>query len=344
MVREWVQFTRRPDVQGHVAFISDYDMLVAEQLVQGVDVWINTPRRPWEASGTSGMKVLVNGGLNLSELDGWWAEAYSPAVGWALGDGKEHGDDPAWDAQEAEALYTLLEREVVPAFYARDPDGIPTAWVARMRESMARLTPQFSTNRVVREYTERYYLPAAEAYRHRAADHGATGAALVQWQTALSAHWGTAHFGDVHVDTVDGQHRFQVHVYLGDLDPAAVSCRAVCGGSATAPRRSATPCSARDPSPVRQTPMCIRRSYADARPANRLHTPPDPPPPRRHCPIGGGNRSCGSGEAAATGVLRQYQSDASKLPLGTNWVLRWIDVSEKEHESNPVQTETELLL
>ena len=112
MVREWVQFTRRPEVQGHVAFISDYDMLVAEQLVQGVDVWINTPRRPWEASGTSGMKVLVNGGLNLSELDGWWAEAYSPEVGWAIGDGNEHGDDPAWDAEEAEQLYTILEQEV----------------------------------------------------------------------------------------------------------------------------------------------------------------------------------------------------------------------------------------
>jgi starch phosphorylase len=222
MVREWVQFTRRPDVQGHVVFISDYDMLVAEQLVQGVDVWINTPRRPWEASGTSGMKVLVNGGLNLSELDGWWAEAYSPAVGWALGDGKEHGDDPAWDAQEADALYALLEREVVPAFYTRDPDGIPTAWVARMRESMARLTPQFSSNRVVREYTERYYLPAAQAYRHRAADHAAAGATLTQWQTALSEHWCTAHFGDVHIDIADGQHRFQVHVYLGDLDPDAV--------------------------------------------------------------------------------------------------------------------------
>jgi starch phosphorylase len=222
MIREWVQFTRRPEVQGHIAFISDYDMLVAEQLVQGVDVWVNTPRRPWEASGTSGMKVLVNGGLNLSELDGWWAEAYSPTVGWALGDGQEHGDDPAWDAQEAETLYTLLEREVVPGFYTRDPDGIPTAWVARMRESMARLTPQFSTNRAVREYTERYYLPAAEAYQHRAADSGAAGAALLQWQTALGERWCTAHFGDVHVDTVGGQHHFEVHVYLGDLDPATV--------------------------------------------------------------------------------------------------------------------------
>ena len=111
-------------------FLSDYDMLLTEHLVQGVDVWINTPRRPWEASGTSGMKVLVNGGINLSELDGWWAEAYTPEVGWALGDGQEHGDDPAWDAVEAEALYDLLEREVIPEFYTRDEQGIPTAWVS----------------------------------------------------------------------------------------------------------------------------------------------------------------------------------------------------------------------
>ncbi len=141
-------------------FLSDYDMHLTEHLVQGVDVWLNTPRRPWEACGTSGMKVLVNGGINLSELDGWWAEAYTPEVGWALGDGQEHGDDPAWDAMEAEALYDLLEREVIPEFYTRDEQGIPSAWVARMRESMARLTPRFSTNRAVREYTEQYYLPA----------------------------------------------------------------------------------------------------------------------------------------------------------------------------------------
>src|SRR5271157_1530972 len=107
------------------------DMRLTEQLVQGADVWLNTPRRPWEASGTSGMKVLVNGGINLSELDGWWAEAYTPEVGWALGDGQEHGDDPAWDAAEADTLYDLLEREVIPEFSARDQSGIPTAWVAR---------------------------------------------------------------------------------------------------------------------------------------------------------------------------------------------------------------------
>jgi len=134
MIQAWVRFIRqRPEVRPHAIFLSDYDMLLSEQLVQGVDLWINTPRRPWEASGTSGMKVLANGGLNLSELDGWWAEAYTPEVGWALGDGQEHGDDPAWDAAEAEALYALLEQDVIPAFYTRDATGIPTAWVARMR-------------------------------------------------------------------------------------------------------------------------------------------------------------------------------------------------------------------
>ena len=125
LIREWIEFIRQPEVRPHIIFLSDYDMQLTEKLVQGVDVWINTPRRPWEACGTSGMKVLVNGGINLSVLDGWWAEAYSPEVGWALGDGREHGDDPARDAVEAEALYDLLEREVIPEFFERDARGVP---------------------------------------------------------------------------------------------------------------------------------------------------------------------------------------------------------------------------
>ncbi len=222
LIQEWIRFIRRPEVRRHVIFLGDYDMLLSEHLVQGVDVWINTPRRPWEASGTSGMKVLVNGGINLSELDGWWAEAYTPEMGWALGDGQEHGDDPSWDAVEAQALYDLLEREVIPEFYARNENGIPTAWVARMRESMARLTPRFSANRTVREYTEQHYLPAAAAYRARAADKGALGRQVVGWQDALEQNWAMLHFGDVKVETVEQQHVFEVQAYLGDVDPESV--------------------------------------------------------------------------------------------------------------------------
>ena len=222
LIQEWVQFIRRPETRPHVIFLSDYDMHLTERLVQGVDVWINTPRRPWEACGTSGMKVLVNGGINLSELDGWWAEAYTPEVGWALGDGQEHGDDPAWDAAEAEALYGLLEREVIPESYTRDGGGIPTAWVKRMRESMARLTPRFSADRTVREYTEQHYLPAATAYHLRIANKAAIGRQMVDWQHALDRKWGSLRFGDLRVETNADHHMFEVEILLNGLDPNTV--------------------------------------------------------------------------------------------------------------------------
>ncbi len=222
LIQQWVHFIRRPETRPHVIFLSDYDMLLTEHLVQGVDVWINTPRRPWEACGTSGMKVLVNGGINLSELDGWWAEAYTPAVGWALGDGQEHGDDPAWDAAEAIALYERLEREVIPEFYTRDESGIPTAWVKRMRESMARLTPRFAADRAVREYTEQHYLPASAAYRDRAANKGAVGRQVVDWQHAVDQKWGSLRFGDLRVETNEDHHVFEVEIFLSDLGKNAV--------------------------------------------------------------------------------------------------------------------------
>lgn len=222
LIQQWTQFARRPEVRPHVIFLSDYDMHLTQRLVQGVDVWLNTPLRPWEASGTSGMKVLVNGGINLSELDGWWAEAYTPGTGWALGDGREHGNDPSWNADEAEALYDLLEREVIPEFYSRDANGIATAWVARMRESMAHLTPRFSSNRTVREYTEQHYLPAANAYRKRSANKGTAGRQIIDRHNLREQKWDALHFGEVKVETRDGQYIFEIFLYLNDLDPDAV--------------------------------------------------------------------------------------------------------------------------
>jgi starch phosphorylase len=222
LIREWTHFAKRAEARKHVIFLSDYDMLLTGQLVQGVDVWINTPRRPWEACGTSGMKVLVNGGLNLSELDGWWDEAYTSDVGWAIGDGKEHGDDPAWDTAEADMLYTLLEREVIPEFYDCDQDGIPTTWVKRIRESMARLTPRFSANRSVREYTEKFYIPAAKSYQDRATNNGAMGERIVNWQLDLKQKWAHLLFGEVNVKMAEGKHVFEIQVYLNGLDPDLV--------------------------------------------------------------------------------------------------------------------------
>jgi glycogen phosphorylase len=222
LIQEWTRFIRRGDANPPVIFLADYDMLLAERLVQGIDVWINTPRRPWEASGTSGMKVLVNGGINLSELDGWWAEAYMPEVGWALGDGQEHGDDPAWDAAEAEALYERLEQEVIPEFYTRNEQGLPTAWVARIRESMARLTPRFSATRTVRQYTEQHYLRAADAFRLRAAGQGAAARKQVDWQNALAQKWTAFRFGAASLETKGAEYVIVMEVFLNDANPDMV--------------------------------------------------------------------------------------------------------------------------
>ena len=228
MVREWQDFLQLIRDGERVVFIEDYDMTIAGELVQGVDVWLNTPRRPYEASGTSGMKVLVNGGLNLSEVEGWWAEAYAPEVGWALGDGAVHGDDPAYDAEEADSLYRLLETEVVPSFYERDERGLPRAWIGRMRESMARLTTEFSSNRMLREYAERYYLPLATAAAQRDA---AAAAELEEWHATLERNWENIHFGSVNVSSSGKHHHFDVQVYLYELAADAISVELYAGAS-----------------------------------------------------------------------------------------------------------------
>jgi starch phosphorylase len=222
LIRQWVQFIQHHNLYNHVIFLSDYDMFLTENLVQGVDVWLNTPRRPWEASGTSGMKVLVNGGINLSELDGWWAEAYTPEVGWSLGDEHEHGDDPAWDIVEANALYDLLEQQVVPEFYTRNQNDVPERWVERIRKSMATLTSRFSANRTVREYTEQYYLPAAENFIKRAVENGSAGKTIIEKKHDLRNKWQEINFGELHIEKVENDLFFHTQLRLNGMNPENV--------------------------------------------------------------------------------------------------------------------------
>lgn len=222
LIQEWIEFIQDSRARAHVIFLSDYDMLLTEHLVRGVDLWLNTPRRPWEACGTSGMKVLVNGGLNVSELDGWWAEAYSPEVGWALGDGQEHTNTTEIDAQEAMSLYDILEKSVIPEFYDVDLHGIPTRWVCRIRESMAKLTPHFSSNRSVREYTESRYLPAATEYARRAKDGAKEGCRIAKALHQFTKEWKNVRFGAMRAASCQGMHTFSVLVQLGNISSDSV--------------------------------------------------------------------------------------------------------------------------
>jgi len=216
--RSWMEFVHRPEVRPHGVFLEDYDIALAQKLVQGVDVWLNTPRHPWEACGTSGMKVLVNGGVNLSGLEGWWAEAYSPEVGWAFGSDWQN-DGVQNDAKDARELYEILENEVIPRFYDRDSAGIPRRWVSLMRCVMARLAPQFSSSRMLSEYIKEFYLPAANDLAQRAKDGAKTGKKLMAWEIKLRQRWGSIHFGTVETGMIGTQWKFNVPVYLGDMDP-----------------------------------------------------------------------------------------------------------------------------
>jgi len=234
LIRQIVRFAREPQVRHSVVFLEDYDISVARYLVQGCDVWLNTPRRPNEASGTSGMKLLANGGLNLSILDGWWDEAYDHEVGWAIGNGEEYGDPDYQDQVESEALYHLLENDVVPLFYDRDAAGIPRGWLAKMKASMKKLSPIYSTNRMVAEYAERFYLPAAQRHLRLAGDPERVRA-LMEWRRRLHAHGSEVRITQVDVD--GGQTEFEVgakvgvraRVSLGGLCPGEVRVQAFYG-------------------------------------------------------------------------------------------------------------------
>lgn len=195
LIRQITALAREPEFRRRIVFVEDYDMSVARYLVQGVDVWLNTPLRPNEASGTSGMKAIANGVLNLSTLDGWWDEvcrsrtSNHPLVGWAIGKGESYADTEYQAQVEAEALYDILERDVVPTFYDRRADGVPHAWIRLMKSSIADLCPWFNTNRMVREYAERFYLPAHERFRRLEADGAARAIALAAALGRIRAAW-----------------------------------------------------------------------------------------------------------------------------------------------------------
>lgn len=189
LIRSIIELTRRPGLRRHLVFIADYDMAVARYLVQGSDVWLNTPVRPLEASGTSGMKAAANGVLNLSTLDGWWDEAFEPDVGWAIGGRNPHPDPAARDQSEAHALYDLLEYDIVPLFYERGADRLPRRWIERMQASMAKLNGVYNTHRMVREYTERYYLPANRRSAELNSDGGRRAVELAEWRQRMYDAW-----------------------------------------------------------------------------------------------------------------------------------------------------------
>jgi starch phosphorylase len=221
MVQAMVHFARREDVCDRVVFLEDYDMVLAQHLVGGIDVWLNTPRRPAEACGTSGMKVVVNGGLHLSQLDGWWDEAYAPNVGWAIDDGCEDSTLEV-DVRDALRLYEILEQQVIPEFYDRDADGLPTAWVERIQASMSQLTAPFSSDRMVQDYVNLAYLPAAQAFLQRTAKQGQLARDLTAWHEKLDDCWRNVRFGAVHVEQEGEQWLFTAQLYLGELNPEQV--------------------------------------------------------------------------------------------------------------------------
>ncbi len=230
LIRQIVHIARQDQFRRNIVFLEDYDMNIARYLVQGVDVWLNTPLRPMEASGTSGMKVAANGGLNLSILDGWWAEAYDPSVGWAIGSGESYDDLEYQNAVESQALYDLVEKEVVPLFYDRGSNHVPRGWTAKMKAAISKLAPMYNTNRMVRQYAENFYNPAAARWDELMSQEMAKARELAVWKRKIREQ-----FGNVRIESVSdnigangtGTHvgrdvRVEAVVDLGQLQPQDV--------------------------------------------------------------------------------------------------------------------------
>jgi starch phosphorylase len=239
IIQQIVSLARRDEFRHRIVFLEDYDLAVARYLVQGVDVWLNTPLRPQEASGTSGMKASANGAMNVSTLDGWWDEAWTDArknaqpIGWTIGNGELYADRNLQDQVESEALYDLLERDIVPAFYDRNSARLPMQWIRHMKVSLASLCCRFNSHRMVKEYTERFYLIAHTAFTHMNADSGAAARALAIWLERIRQTW---HSVSISIDTaptakvsIGEPITIRARVMLGSLTPQDVIVEAYLG-------------------------------------------------------------------------------------------------------------------
>jgi len=239
IIQEIAELARRPEFRRKIVFLENYDLASARYMVQGCDVWLNTPLRPQEASGTSGMKAQANGVLNVSTLDGWWDEAWELgrqrgiAVGWAIGRGETYSDPAQQDEIEAEALYGLLEDEIVPAFYERRADGLPGKWIARMKSSIAALCPQFNMHRMVKQYANEYYTAAHRSFCDLSAGSGAKAVELAAWHQKVQDAWPRMRIDSVGESTAEielgSQFEAEARVFLDSLTPDDVAVEVVMG-------------------------------------------------------------------------------------------------------------------
>jgi starch phosphorylase len=205
IIRNIVHFAQNEAVRRRIIFLEDYDIDVARAMVQGVDVWLNNPRRPMEASGTSGMKAAANGVLNLSTLDGWWCEAYQPGNGWSIGAGETYQDPDYHDMIECQAMYEILENEIIPLYYERGADNLPRTWISHMKNCIQQIAPQFNTHRMVADYTSRFYNPAAARWRYLAAEAMTRAKAFSQWKNTMRKSWSEFQIKDVVMEVVGQQ-------------------------------------------------------------------------------------------------------------------------------------------
>jgi starch phosphorylase len=227
LVRKIVHIARKKDLRRKVVFLENYDINVARYLVQGVDIWLNTPQRGMEASGTSGMKVLPNGGVNMSILDGWWCEGFAADTGWAIGQGESYEDEDYQNEVESHAIYDLLEKDVIPLFYRRGSDRLPRGWVTLMKNSMGRLSSHFSTSRMVAEYAQNFYLPAGQRWEKFMSNDLEKAKTLAAWKESMRDRWSELAIGKVDITSrgdmlVGGKLDVRSQIRLGSIDPGDV--------------------------------------------------------------------------------------------------------------------------